>query len=391
MRPLTSTELNRLDLLTSRGLRVGLLQPTGTALEKSIIDAVEPFRDLLAATGVHDFASQRQGQGYKVQYPARLLEGNDWVECTASLYRPETKQGDPRIWFAGFKRLVGANNILAVVPALGRLNLINLTRDPIESRLDTEELEELLGAGPDIDGVAQELLRKLKAIALRGPVPAIGHGATTIGMTLEHLLGLPPNSSRKPDYKGIELKVSRKKKAGSQQNRVNLFAQVADWSLSGCRSSAAILDLFGYRVGDVFKLSCTVAASGFNSQGLRLRVDDKLGLLTETSTARDNVAVWRLAKLRQRLSEKHPATFWVAGQSTVVGGREHFVFTRVEYTRNPMTENLGALLGSDVVTLDHLIRRYADGSVTEKGPLFKIRPKDLGLLFPSPQSFSLTT
>jgi len=391
MRALTESEKDRLALFTSRGLRVGLLQPTGTALEKSIIDAVEPFRDLLAATGVHDFASQGQGQSHKVQYPARLLVGSDWIECTASLYRPETKLGDPRIWFAGLKRLVGANNILAVVPALGRLNLINLTRDAIESRDVSEALAELLDSGPSIDAIARELLGKLKAIARRGPVPAIGHGDTTIGMTLEHLLGLAPNSSKKPDYKGIELKVSRKKRSGGQQNRVNLFAQVADWSLSGCRSSAAILDLFGYRVGPDFKLSCTVAASGFNSQGLRLQVDDKSGLLTETSKIRDNVAVWRLAKLRQRLSEKHPATFWVAGKSAVVDGREHFVFTGVEYTTNPMTENLGALIGSDVVTLDHLIRRYSDGRVTEKGPLFKIRPKDLGLLFPSPQSFSLTT
>jgi hypothetical protein len=391
LRPLSDLEVKRLGVLTNAGLRVGLLQPTGTALEKSIIDAIEPFRDLLVVTGVHNFATQAQGQAYKVRYPARLLVGDNWVECTASLYRPETKLGDPRVWFAGIKELVGANNILAVVPALGHLNLINLTRDALELRLDSEALAELLETGPTIDAVAQELLRKLKAIALRGPVPAIGHGDTTIGMTLENLLGLPPNSSKKPDYKGIELKVSRKKPGKKQQNRVTLFAQVAEWGLSGCKSSAAILDLFGYPVDGVFKLSCQVCASTFNSQGLRIKVDDNAGLMIETSKIRDNVAVWRLEKLRQRLREKHSATFWVAGQSSIVDGKEHFTFSSVEYTRDPLTENFGALLNSDVVTLDHLIRRYEDGSVTEKGPLFRIHPRDLGLLFPSPQSFSLTT
>jgi hypothetical protein len=59
-------------------------------------------------------------------------------------------------------------------------------------------------------------------ISLKGPVPAMLKADTAIGRTLETLLGIDINSSKKPDYKGIELKSYREKRG----NRKNLFAQV---------------------------------------------------------------------------------------------------------------------------------------------------------------------
>jgi hypothetical protein len=88
-------------------------------------------------------------------------------------------------------------------------------------------------------------------------LPALLNADTAVGRTLEAALGIQINSSKKPDYKGIELKSFRNKR----DNRKNLFAQVPDWELSKFKSSAEILDAFGYQRQQDFKLYCTVSTT----------------------------------------------------------------------------------------------------------------------------------
>ena len=51
-------------------------------------------------------------------------------------------------------------------------------------------------------------------------IKSVGIGDKAIGETLESTLGIKPNASKRPDYKGIELKASR-----SSKNRSNLFSK----------------------------------------------------------------------------------------------------------------------------------------------------------------------
>ena len=140
-------------------------------------------------------------------------------------------------------------------------------------------------------------------------MPSVGFGDTAVGRTLEAQLGIPINSRKTPDYKGIELKSFR----GLPANRKTLFAQVPDWRASTVHSSADILVNFGYGRGLVEKLYVTVSAMAPNAQGLQLLVDDLHDRLLEVSTKPSVpvVAVWPFELLRQRLSDKHAETFWV--------------------------------------------------------------------------------
>ena len=381
MRELQEVERRRLAELTAAGFRFSLLQPTGNALQKSIIDAIQPFREFLKARAIHDFAGQEQGEKHKVAIPAVILAEGKWETASATLYRPTTKQGDPRIWFSRLPRFVGANNILAVIEKDARLFVVNLSRTDVTSALKSGPLAALVDDGLSL--VARELLGRLRKLASAGPLKALGEGDTSVGMTLEAALGLPPNSRPTPDYKGIEIKAAR----GAHKTRSNLFAQVADWELSGCRSSAEILSLFGYFRGEVEKLYCTVSSRGFNTQGLKLEVVDRDDRLQETSQVRSNVAVWRLAKLRERLLEKHPETFWVSIKAERQEGVEYFTLNGADYTRDPNAGQLGPLIASGVITMDHLIKRKPAGGVVEKGPLFKINKRDFGALFPPIRPF----
>jgi len=206
-------------------------------------------------------------------------------------------------------------------------------------------------------------------------------------MTIEHALGIAANSSKEPDYNGIELKTAR----GFKKTRTNLFAQVADWELSSLKSSREILENFGYPRGDDFKLYCTVSALKENSQGLKFERREAEGILVETQKDYGDVAVWPDKLLRKRLIEKHSETFWVSAESTEVDGVEYFQLKSVTHTRSPLQGQLMPLIASGIITMDHLIKRKAGikPKVAEKGPLFKINKKDLPLLFPSPKTYFL--
>ncbi|AMS27558.1 hypothetical protein AEM51_11540 [Bacteroidetes bacterium UKL13-3] len=391
MRQLTTLEINRIKLLTEKSVELCLIEPTGTGLEKSIMDATGSVRTYLKANNIHDFELQKQGQESKIQINSYLVSSDSIVNSVASLYRPNTKKGDPRIWFKGLGSYSKASDILGIIAFESDLYVLNITQLDLHKLIESKisnPLKELVNEINQISNeVADELLILLNKIAAKGPVPAMLQADTAIGRTLETLLGIDINSSKKPDYKGIELKSYRDKRG----NRKNLFAQVPDWNLSKFKSSAEILNAFGYSRGDDFKLYCTVSTLVRNSQGLKLKMDSEISQLIENSdkASAGDFVVWGLETLHKRLLEKHNETFWIAADSVTIGGKEHFQYKKVEHTKKPIVSQFDILLEQGIITLDHLIKRKSTGSVVEKGPIFKIKPNALDLLFPPSQSYSL--
>lgn len=391
MRQLTSLEIKRIQLLTEKSVELCLIEPTETGLDKSIMDATGSVRTYLKANAIHDYDTQRQGPENKVQIQSFLIMPGGIVHSVASLYRPNTKKGDPRIWFKGLGSYSNANDILGIIAFEAKLYVLNITKldlhDLIESGI-SNPLKDLVNEINYLSNeVADELLGLLNQIAAKGPVPAMLQADTAIGRTLETLLGIDINSSKKPDYKGIELKSYRDKRG----NRKNLFAQVPDWKLSKFKSSAEILNAFGYHRGEDFKLYCTVSTLVRNSQGLQLKMNNEISQLIENSgnLSIGDFVVWGLETLHKRLLEKHNETFWIAADAVTIGGVEHFQYKKVEHTKKPIVSQFNILLEQGIITLDHLIKRKPTGSVVEKGPIFKIKPNALGLLFPPSQLYTL--
>lgn len=391
MRALTPIEQGKLRLLTKHQVPVTLIEPTETGLKKSIMDATGSIRSFLKSNHIHDFDAQGQGPEHKVLIRALIYQESKLLESTASLYKPKTKKGDPRIWFGRLTKAVHPNDIVAICYHSDCFHVFNLTQMDIhaviQSPLNNPLKELIFGIGSKANEVAMELLEMLKRIALAGPISSLVDADTSVGRTLETALGIEINSSKKPDYKGIELKAFR----SSRSNRKNLFAQVPDWKLSKLKSSSEILDAFGYKRDADFKLYCTVSAITRNSQGLALRLDSDIKHLIENSdqAAYGDYAVWQLATLHKRLLEKHRETFWVEAETMKLDGKEHFQYSVVEHTKKPIVSQFDLLIEQGIITLDHLIKRNAKGKVVEKGPLFKIKPTGLDLLFPPSQKYSL--
>jgi hypothetical protein len=396
MRRLTEIEETRLRAFTSLSVEVTLLEPTATGLKKSILDATFSVRRFLKDNQVHDYEVQKQGQESKILIAAELLSESLVIPSQASLYRPTTKSGDPRIWFKGLPSYSKPNDIIAIIVHNNRLHVINITRIPVETIIQEKKsgpIWELLSEiNSQATSVSQELLAKLKAIARQGFIPSVIDlkKDTAIGRTLETALGIKINSRKEPDYKGIELKSFRTSKAG-RENRKTLFAQVANWELSKFKSSAEILKNFGYARGSDFKLYCTVSTQVRNSQGLQFSLDQKADHLIETSSKEEigDFAVWLMADLRKRLVEKHAETFWVSAKSHLKEGNEFFEFQKVLHTKKPIASQFDILVEQGTITMDHLIKRVPSGRVSEKGPLFKIEASALEMLFPPSQTYDL--
>lgn len=391
MRKLTISEQNKIKILTKNQVSLTLIEPTANGLKKSIMDATGTVRNFLKNENIHDYDLQSQGPLNKVVIPTIIHTGFQTIKSQASLYRPITKKGDPRIWFYNMTKIAVANDIIAISYFDDSFQIFNLTQLDIEVFINSSiqnPLQDLINEINNSENeIALELLGMLREIASNGPIPSMVDADTSVGRTLETALGIEINSSKKPDYKGIELKSFRK----SRTNRKNLFAQVPDWSLSKFKSSAEILNNFGYEREEDFKLYCTVSAITRNSQGLNLRIDNDIKQLIENSDKPEvgDFVIWTLDKLHNRLKEKHKETFWVEAESTRINNREHFQYKLVEHTKKPITSQFDLLIDQGIITLDHLIKRTSKGKVVEKGPLFKIKPKGIELLFPPSESYRL--
>jgi hypothetical protein len=373
--------------LVAAGVEFSVFEPTKTGFRKSILDATQPVRIHFELIAFHNYTSQQKGPEHKVVKCAWFLTPEEKIQSKVSLYRPVTKSGDPRMWFSGLSQIADAGDQVAIVILDDSAFLLNLSKLDLDTVLASKgnQVESFLSLYQSkIASVSDELLGRLRELA-KAPFPSQRSGSTGLGYTLEKLLGIEANSSKLPDYHGIELKAGR-----GSLNRTTLFAQVADWNISTCKSSAEILDSYGYQREGHIKLYCTISALKPNSQGLSFFYEAKTDQLQELHNNATVVAIWPGLVLRKRLLEKHAETFWVDAESTFIDGIEHFQLKSVTHTRAPIVSQLIPLITSGAITMDHLIKRNEEtNKVTEKGPLFKIHKRDLELLFPKPVKYKL--
>lgn len=381
------------------GVEAGFIVPTETGLAKGIMDAHRGLRDYLSRAGFHDYERQAKGPQAKVLAPAKYVGAASTEDATVSLYRPETKGGDPRIWITGLARRAKAGNLLALLVHNETLYVVNTSELVVWESLSTPSspLRRLAAAIERAKGgSARELLGKLREIAARGYIRSLRPGPTGVGMTLETLLGIEANSSKSPDFKGIEIKASRMRGGGSTTtNRVTLFSKVPDWKSSPVNSAVALLQSHGYDREGRRQLYCSMNHVP-NTLGLFLAADeDDLHVMSNRTKPGSKVLRWDMAELRQAFAEKHRETFWVkASVRKAVDGMDEFHYVSVTHTRAPAVSNLESLFDRGHVELDlllHLLDR-APGQrprARDHGYLFKMHPRDMDLVFPPSVTYQL--
>ncbi len=382
-------------MFSEAGIDPAFLVPTKTGLEKSILDATMGLRALLKQAGIHDYGAQPQGGDHKVQLPAVLLSRDEVVQATASLYRPETKQGDPRIWFSKLNRHASPTDLVAVFTDGKQLFVINCSTTDLAGLVASKTHPFWASYAPSqaaLSNRAEELLLLLKGVCSRGYVTTMRAGDTGVGFTLESLLGIKANSNKAPDYKGIELKAGRSRSL--KGGRTTIFSQVPDWSASRLKGSKELLDARGrfHPIKQRRQLFHQVQARKLNSYGLTLEVDDQHTKLDQVHveagvTTKD--VTWLMEKLIERLRAKHAETFWVKANTRGMGSAEEFHYTTARYTSDLSAAKFPVLLEAGVISLDYTITELGNGRAKDQGYLFRIKQGDLPMLFRSPHQFDL--
>lgn len=385
-----------IQLFAGFGIQAAYFVPTRTGLEKSILDAHQGVREFLKASKIHDFESQGQGGAeHGVTVKVNLLKADSIDQRDLSLYRPKTKDGDPRMW-VNIRGYAHANNLLAFfIGGDGALYLFNCSDTTLQdlAKNPNSKVGGVLQGGskrPNTD----VLLTLLREIASRGWVDATKAGDTGIGHTLETLLGIPANSSKKPDFlEDIELKSGRRPATGRAKSKSTLLSKVPNWSLSNM-SASQILTKFGEISQKTGRQELYVTVAGVpNRQGLYLIYGEEKALVENRAIESGSdvpVVVWQVTDLQEDIRNKHRETFWVQAESRITSsGLEQFQFTKATRTLSPLVGNLGPLINEGIITLDYTLSEKPGGKVRDHGYLFRIWPKDLGLLFPAVESYDL--
>ncbi len=382
----------------------GLLIPTPTALKKNILDANGSVRDLLSVTKTHDFSQQMQGQEYKQEFNGVIINASETMNSKVTVYRPKTKKGDPRLWFFGLGAAVAPYSVLGLISDGRTIYAIDFSNPPARENLEFSSILKSCTVSATQSPV-EELLARLIDIHNRGPIPAIGHGDTTVGMTLESLLDIMPNSYASPDWNGIELKTKRLKKNAKprkakdpRHGRSNLFSLKPCWCPDHSLSERKILDRFGIKDKDEqLGLYCTIYGNGPNPNGFQLEADrenDQLRVVHKDEGLKSSVATWHMALIRESLRLKHARTAWIDARTEFVGGKEYFDYCGVTFTERPNFMEFENLVESNGITVDFTISEQP----TERNPyktrnhgyLFKASPGGFTTLFAEPQFVDLT-
>lgn len=381
-----------LKLFSNRGVEVSFLVPTATGIKKSIMDAVSSVRNQLKSEKIHDFSTQLQGADNKRFIRAYFVDPDAFTETQASVYRPSTKQGDPRIWFYGLKHYAKPNNLLVLLAYRAAIYVVNASRDDILASLEdpSSPLFELLESKVKQQyRAANELLNRIRQVSSKGFIESAFTGDTAVGAMLLSELKIPVyNMNKGPDFRGIEIKAHRiNARARKQINRGTLFSEVPNWRISHLSSGEKILREYGYLKDGRLQLYCTIKGRKPNPQGLFFSINTEGGTLDNLATTTKGqvpaeVVKWEFSKLKKRLVEKHSETFFVGARVELRKGKEYFHYSTVQHTKAPLVDNLELLIDQGIVTFDYTLSLNKNGHARDHGYLFKIHSRDLDLLLP---------
>ena len=127
------------ELFQGHGIDVAFINVTQTQLNKSIMDAVKPVRELLKEHSVHDYATQEQGTHAKIVKSVTYLGAEEETEDKATLYRPTSGNGDPRIWFTNLKHYAKAGDVLVLMTDGVELFVVNANQENLINEVNNPE------------------------------------------------------------------------------------------------------------------------------------------------------------------------------------------------------------------------------------------------------------
>ena len=223
------------------------------------------------------------------------------------------------------------------------------------------------------------LFGKLRELYRKGPISVIGRGSGRLGLSLENALGIPQNSSKQPDFMGIELK------SKSDKTLQTLFSRIPS-RYTGCKDKHDLLAQYGY---DDTKRKRRALYTSFTNQ------PDSLGFFlksTDTGIVVTNGGVEILEYdsevIEEALLSKHSQTAYISLSKRIEKEKEVCYIEEMTYCRLPSIIKFLRLVEEGDIYLDFTLS-LKDGKTKDHGFLWRIRTSALQKLYISTENMSV--
>lgn len=297
------TEEQYIDILDNlTHSEIVLIRMTPTMLNKSIIDASHPLRLLLKESFNINFNEMLRGRENGISSEIELLINGEFETRGISFYRPKTKNGDPRFWISRLHNNINVFDMLLLTVWNNKLYAIPLIGDIYYF---TNALKKVFFVNQNyLPQEVLELQKYIRKIYNNGWIQTRKAGDTGVGYTFESLIGIEANSSKEPDYKGIEIKCSR----GRSSTLQTLFTKTPNYAnLQNKRRDLVINNGYWDSVRSRYALYITIKASEVNSKGWQLFLDAKNEKIYVTQHSK-MVVYYDYQILKDSLAKKHQKT-----------------------------------------------------------------------------------
>ncbi|MGC6448789.1 MAG: MvaI/BcnI family restriction endonuclease [Rubripirellula sp.] len=221
----------------------------------------------------------------------------------------------------------------------------------------------------------EDLLSRIREINRNGPTSIEGTGSGRYGLALERELGIEKNSSKKPDFYGIEIKTK------ASANLQTLFSRTPSEYLS-CRNSLGLLQEYGYEKNGRTQLYTSVNSKG-DSLGFRLSSIDDQVVLNYGPVA---VLTYHNKRLIEALKSKHTESVFVEVQP--ITGQKMCYYPKLQHCSEPSFDNFLALLHSGKIFLD-LTLSLKNRVARDHGFLWRLPADEVPSLFANIEEYEL--
>jgi hypothetical protein len=359
---------------------INFIRMTETMYKKSIIDANLSLRILLKENFKIDYENIKQGTEYKILGEANILTQTGLKKTKISYYRPITKKGDPRFCVYGLKKIVLSDELFVITNFEGLPLII-----PIKGNIEefTSLINSVLGSGIIVlTDIQKELIDKLKSVVDMNWIKTKKGGDTGVGFTFESLIGIKSNSNKEPDYKGIEIKCSRKNGNNTLQT---LFSKVPNYSI--VKDRGRLIKNHGYWDDEKkrFALYITINAINENSKGWKLKINkDKEHIMILHNN--EETVYYDFNIIKSTLETKHKESLFIKAltqnRTTKNDKNEEFKYESAVLCEGSSFSSFISLVEKGLVTLDFLIHHDPEtGKTRDHGFLWRINRQYLPLLF----------
>jgi hypothetical protein len=208
---------------------------------------------------------------------------------------------------------------------------------------------------------------KLRDISDR-EIEVTSTGSGRYGLAIEEALGIPQNSSKAPDFMGIELKTK------SDKSLQTLFSRTPSKFLAG-KNKADFFDLYAYQDNKRNRRALyTSFCSREDTLGFSLSVDN---LTVSVLHKGRPVVEYEGDRLEAALLSKHSQTAFIE----VAPSKGKVRIKSAIYCRSPSVIRFMELIAEELVYLDFTMSESTPGRMKDHGFLWRIRPEAISKLY----------